>query len=405
MALRSSLTFAVAGPDSSISVVIAALVATVVQRLIANGRRRSLGPPDRHVVGDGADRTVALRARIHPCGRAIRFMPYPVIGGFLGATGWLMITGAMQVVTDRQAALTNIPAFFDTAIAAKLAAVVGVALVLHVVLRRSKSPFAMPGVLLAVLAMTYLALLLSGTPLTAARSSGWMFQPQPVANLTLPYHTEALRHFPWAALPSLAGDVLAVMFVTISTLLLNTTGIEIATRSEADIERDLKVLGIANLATAALGGFVSCTVAQPFNSGPLRRRHRPARRIDGRGDLGRHADRQSVVPRLRAQIRARRTAVLSRLRPRLSMADPLVAAAPAGRISVADRHRLPHHLLGLHRRRVHRHRHRLCDVCAEREPRQRHQVQFRRLGISLFTRSRTARAVAHSPTTAGRSRA
>ena len=49
------------------------------------------------------------------------------------------------------------------------------------------------------------------------------------------------------------------MFITIATLLLNTTGIEISTRSEADIERDLKVLGFANVATAALGGYVICT--------------------------------------------------------------------------------------------------------------------------------------------------
>ena len=49
------------------------------------------------------------------------------------------------------------------------------------------------------------------------------------------------------------------MFVTISTLLLNTTGIEIATRMEANIERDLKVLGVANMLTAAFGGYVSCT--------------------------------------------------------------------------------------------------------------------------------------------------
>src|SRR6202050_454805 len=35
VALRSSLPFAVAGPDSSISVVIASLVATVMQRLVA----------------------------------------------------------------------------------------------------------------------------------------------------------------------------------------------------------------------------------------------------------------------------------------------------------------------------------------------------------------------------------
>jgi sulfate permease, SulP family len=49
------------------------------------------------------------------------------------------------------------------------------------------------------------------------------------------------------------------VFVTVITLLLNTTGIEIATRTEANIDRDLKVLGLANLLTAALGGLVSCT--------------------------------------------------------------------------------------------------------------------------------------------------
>ncbi|MGA7330483.1 MAG: SulP family inorganic anion transporter, partial [Pseudolabrys sp.] len=35
-------------------------------------------------------------------GRAIRFVPYPVIGGFLGATGWLVVSGAVLVVTDLQ---------------------------------------------------------------------------------------------------------------------------------------------------------------------------------------------------------------------------------------------------------------------------------------------------------------
>jgi SulP family sulfate permease len=48
------------------------------------------------------------------------------------------------------------------------------------------------------------------------------------------------------------------MFVTTISLLLNTTGVEIATHSEADIERELKALGLANLLTAAVGGYVSC---------------------------------------------------------------------------------------------------------------------------------------------------
>jgi len=38
-------------------------------------------------------------------------------------------------------------------------------------------------------------------------------------------------------------------------------------RNEANIERDLKVLGLANVAIAALGGYVSCTVVQPLHAG------------------------------------------------------------------------------------------------------------------------------------------
>src|SRR5271170_587123 len=44
VALRSSLPFAIAGPDSSISVVIAAMVATVAQRIVAHGTSDLLGP-------------------------------------------------------------------------------------------------------------------------------------------------------------------------------------------------------------------------------------------------------------------------------------------------------------------------------------------------------------------------
>jgi SulP family sulfate permease len=260
VALRSSLPFAIAGPDSSISVVIAALVATVIQRLVANGSTDLLMP---------AVIAIALATAITGllmcvlgfthAGRAIRFMPYPVIGGFLGATGWLMVTGAMQVVTDQRPMLSNLGAFADAAPAAKLAAGAAVAIALHILLRRSKSPFTLPGVLLGSVALTYVVLLASGASLQAAQANGWMFNPQPAAGLSLPWKIGALRSFPWTALPSLAGDVLAVMFVTISTLLLNTTGIEIATRSEANIERDLKVHGFANLLTAGLGGMVVCT--------------------------------------------------------------------------------------------------------------------------------------------------
>jgi len=260
VALRSSVPFAIAGPDSNISVVLAALVASVAQRLIANGSTDLLEPAliAMSLATAFTGLLLCVLGFTH-AGRAIRFVPYPVIGGFLGATGWLMITGAIQVVANQRPTLTNIGAFVDAAIAAKLAAGVAVAITLHLMLRRSKSLFILPGVLLAAFAVTHLVLLSSGSTLVEAQAGGWMFRPQPVAGLTLPWKLGALHNFSWTALPTFAGDLLAVMFVTIITLVLNSTGIEIATRSEANIERDLKVLGLANLLTAALGGYVSCT--------------------------------------------------------------------------------------------------------------------------------------------------
>jgi SulP family sulfate permease len=260
VALRSSLPFAVAGPDSSISVVIAVLVGTVVQRLVAAGTTDLLGP-----VLVAMSLATALTGLLlcvlgfTHAGRAIRFVPYPVIGGFLGATGWLMVTGAIQIVTNQHASLANLGAFFDATIAERLAPAIAIGVTLSVLLRRSKNPFILPGVLLTALVAAHVVRLWTGTTLADAQADGWMFELQPAAGLSLPWKAKAFADFPWAALPSLAGDVLAVMFVTIATLLLNTTGIEIATRSEANIERDLKVLGFANAVTAALGGYVSST--------------------------------------------------------------------------------------------------------------------------------------------------
>jgi sulfate permease, SulP family len=50
-----------------------------------------------------------------------------------------------------------------------------------------------------------------------------------------------------------------MMFVTVISVLFNTTGIELETQHEADLERELMAVGTANLLSAGLSGYVSCT--------------------------------------------------------------------------------------------------------------------------------------------------
>ena len=177
VALRSSIPFAIAGPDSSISVVLAAMVATLVQRLVADGGNHLLEPTlialSLSTALTGGLLCVLGYAN---AGRAIRFVPYPVIGGFLGATGWLMITGAIQVIADQRPTFFDLDAFASGPIIAKLAAGAAIVIVLHMLLPRVQSAFVLPGVLLAAIA-SYAYCLAGVRRVAGRRASGRLAIP------------------------------------------------------------------------------------------------------------------------------------------------------------------------------------------------------------------------------------
>ena len=258
--LRSSLPI-VAGPDSPTSAVLAVLVANFIQQLVAQGATEGLLTLAILLMALATALTgvVLLVLGVTRAGRAIRFVPYPVIGGFLGATGWLIVVGGAQVTTGLHVTVDTAGALFNSSAGAKLLAGAAVAIALLLGRRWLRGSFALPGLLLAGVAAVHLALLAFGIPLAEAQASGWMFAPQSGASLASPWHGDELRRFPWEALPALSGDILSVVFVAAIAILLNTTGIEIAAQREADLDRELKSHGIANLMIAALGGYISVT--------------------------------------------------------------------------------------------------------------------------------------------------
>lgn len=255
--LRCSIPFMIAGPDDSTAVT-AALAAALSDRLVAIHYPGSYFEAVQIVIAlsSGLTGLALCLLGVAKAGRAIRFVPYPVIGGFLAATSWLLVTGAFRVVTGERLEISELLDLSALATLEQLLAALAVGVTVFAIRRRWPNALVFPSVLTIAVLIFYAVAMAAGLSMRDIPLSGWTFGPQTKAGFPA-LTTEAVVAFPWRELPALTGEILAIVFVTVVGMLLNSTGVELATRREANLDRDLTTLGLANLAVAALGGYVS----------------------------------------------------------------------------------------------------------------------------------------------------
>lgn len=273
IALGSSFPFAVAGPESSTAAMTGILAASLIERMTASDPSAPLLAPVLITLGLSAIVTgiVLCGFGVTRMGRAIRYVPYPVVGGFLGATGCLILLGAIRVITGHRLQLVTLDQFTNLLTMSELAAACAMAAVLYLTWHRSRSSFGLPAILIGGVIAAHAAFWLAGIPLAEAQTSGWTFTPPPSVTFMLPWSANEISRYPWHAVPDLIGNLIAVVFVTASSALFNTTGVEVATNREANLERELSVTGLANILSGAFGGYTGCiSVSRSvlnFNSG------------------------------------------------------------------------------------------------------------------------------------------
>ena len=260
IALGSSLPFAVAGPESSTAAMTGILASSLVERMTAINPTAPLLAPVLITLAVSTVITgiVLCGFGVTRMGRAIRYVPYPVVGGFLGATGCLILLGAIRVVTNQRLQFATLERFANVLTLSELAAACAMAVILYLTWHRSRSPFGLPLNIVGGVIAAHIAFWFAGISPAEAQASGWTFQAPPKVSFMSPWGADEIRHYPWYTLPDLLGDLVAVVFVTAASTLFNTAGVEVALQREANLERELNVTGIANIMTGAFGGYPGC---------------------------------------------------------------------------------------------------------------------------------------------------
>jgi SulP family sulfate permease len=189
-------------------------------------------------------------------GKLIRFMPYPVIGGFLAGLGWLLIRGGLKVMSTQLIAPDGFSHLFHTEhiLYWLPGAVLGI--VFFVLLRRIKHYAVLPVALILSLLVFYSVVWISGTSLESLLADGWLLGPFPDAGLWKPISLGAFARADWIVILEQI-DTLAILTLTsLIGILINCSGIELETQQDIDFDQDLQASGIANLLTSFGGGLV-----------------------------------------------------------------------------------------------------------------------------------------------------
>jgi SulP family sulfate permease len=252
MALLSSYPGTIAIPQDRVAPIVALMVTFIIRAMPG-------APPEQigmTVLAAIALTTVSVGGILFLLGAGrlgsiVRFTPYPVIGGFLAGSGWLLLTGSFRVMTGRTYSLLDLGEFLSTgALQAWLPCMV-FGLVAYVGVRFSRHYLMLPALVLAASLGFYAWLGFSHPALDAARAHGWLLAVPADAGMHDLLVLPALPHANWFVVFAQYPSFIALLLTSIISILLNTSALELATDEEIDLNRELRAAGMANV----LGGF------------------------------------------------------------------------------------------------------------------------------------------------------
>jgi SulP family sulfate permease len=188
-------------------------------------------------------------------GNMLRFIPYPVVGGFLAASGWLLVKGGLKLLTEGDPD-ANMMTWFAAAptmvhwLPGLLAAVL-----LTFLVRTTKHPLIAPLGLIIAFGAFHGIVYLMGASMDDLRLAGLLptgLQNPWEVTLNLSLITEA----PWYLLAEQTGLIATILLTTFVSIVLSSSAIELMSNQEADLNHELRVTGMSNIAAGAMGGMV-----------------------------------------------------------------------------------------------------------------------------------------------------
>ena len=186
-------------------------------------------------------------------GKLVRFIPFPVVGGFLAGTGWLIVQFSFSMMTDVDPTINNLSAFFTSDMLIRWVPGAIFAIVLLILHRYISHYLLMPTVLTIGIGLFYIVSFFNGVSVSELESGGYLLGPFPEEGLFTGLPLKYLSGFDWNLFWVTLPAIGTMMVLSTISVLFNYSGLELIIKQDVDLDRELKMTGFSNI-LAGLGG-------------------------------------------------------------------------------------------------------------------------------------------------------
>ena len=216
----------------------------------------------------GAALLIAGRFRL---ANYLRFLPYPVVAGFLAGIGWVLAVSGLETMAGIQLSWGALPEFFGPDLVLNWGPGVAFGVAVFLVLRRWSHFLILPLSIVVCTALYHVVMASAGISLDRAEALGILFA-EGVSGSQWPItYLGSLDRVDWGTVATQVPAMAIVVVVTLLSTLTNTSGVEASTGVELDMNREFSVAGVVNgavgLAGSAPGHYVVSLSAASHASG------------------------------------------------------------------------------------------------------------------------------------------
>ena len=189
-------------------------------------------------------------------GSVVRYVPYPIVGGFLAGLGWRIFNAGFAVVGEHKIAAHTLPILLADDFVARWLPALAFAVCVLALRTRIKTVMLMPVMIIVavVLFYTWQLFVIGDADVTAGAS--WDLDKLPESTDWVAFDLAVIARIDPAMIEASAGGILTLIVVCVINVFFRASGQELVSGRELDFNREFVVNGVANIASSVAGGGV-----------------------------------------------------------------------------------------------------------------------------------------------------